>query len=195
MAHELTHVVQGSGKLGRDSIDEFLAGEKEWHDKNAVAVVLDMLTSLDSVVSAIIFGKDLKTIGALTTKELSRLMQLRGSLPMPKHSVFDKVDIVSTLYSLCSRAIAIWRDIDMLTKGNKEYYAQMSLDIAYLITDAMTFPPIEGKLLNFPYLVLVAEALSAGLYIGDLINKKFPEVPDYLANVVFPYWHDLFSKK
>lgn len=202
VAHELTHVVQNSNKVARNAMDTAYELDSSYHD-TIVGLFLDVLSDIDSVLSLIFTLKDLKEVNmtlrgnkfwASATGKINQLKKLKGDLKLPEHPIFDKIDTVATIYCLIDEIICIYHDIDMLVKGNKEYAWELGLNVAKFVSDLSTYPKIESFLITkCPGFVFVCESFSAGVYLGDLINKT-TGADKYMADVVFPFYNELLLK-
>lgn len=206
VAHELTHVVQAGNKIARDPTkDDSLWNWREpaTIEEKEMWVLIDLISDLDAVVSGVLAYRDFKhpEVVKLVKEldgsikdirdELQKVIKERGNTPVRRG--VDYFDTLVSIYSIVCGIEKVHNDIVMISRDNNEYYAQLFIDLLTLFADIVTIPKLEEELVRFPYLVAFAEAWSAGVYLGDFINKT-TGADKFMADVVFPLFNELLLK-
>lgn len=179
LAHELTHVAQGTGKVGREG--EKTGGEdlticKPYNGHADVGETADRVIQNLIKIAGLFSDVDTLVDFGYTCKEFSTLLD---KVPFKTPKGFTIIDSIMTPVALYGNICDVDNDIIMIERGNNEYYAKLVLDAVTMLGNFVTWPPVSILLeKTMPglakYIIAVGAGWTAGVYSVDLVKNAAP---------------------
>ena len=179
LAHELTHVAQGTGKVGRQekkSADEELTICKPYNGHADVGETADRVIQNLIKIAGLLSDVDTLVDFGYTCKEFSTLLD---KVPFKTPKGFTIIDSIMTPVALYGNICDVDNDIIMIKRGNNEYYAKLVLDAVTMLGNFVTWPPVSILLeKTMPglakYIIAIGAGWTAGVYSVDLVKNAAP---------------------